>query len=800
MQAKEIYNPFIERFKQWQLKRIQAPKVAKFKETYFDIRSGLDRHIATFQEEEKFHESINNDDFSAKISDRYRNLCGVEGGGYVLIDKPNGRIFFIQNQLLKKERNQNIPFHALPYRIALRRELLPNNYSQEDRENLMSWLIDSMFEGYYDNMPIDHDEKKAPNFIKNMPPQQNHYSFEPLPFERVWREKKRIEVLYCYMGEIMFFLYAWRLLLWNARILGFDGNIDLTLDIESEKEQIKISGMKFSKIWERASWGDTFNYTPEKKWLEKLTEYERWWDDGHNIDSKRPPFEEVKKLWKELTKLTDTSPSGHFMDKEWEHLGLNKNARYEKQVSVSLLSYTRHIVRTIRCSEDLAKVSAFFPDKIETVQEINQAIDYTLLLDKEHRDKYINIIFGPKGKSDTYWYYALRKVICSALWFESGKEVSEWSIRTLFKSLHNKVRFPILPLYYQIAASADRAPREFMVCPVARSFSNAVELPFTKNPIDGTVYKTHKIAFAMLTVKPIQVLDKDFTLTKNKKYYSDQPDAEISDISILRIRCVQDFATVISQQMVDKGFYDKMIRRETVDETIRQQFVTQSHEIYKIVRFIDSQMPPFVLSEIRSYFVIMFASVNYVLDEIQSESTFPKEFSIPDSYFEMLLNAAKFAKRLETLEYLCMNGSIYGMNDVDFNQEIEAGFNREQIIIDTPPKELLLFDEYEKRVTALYFFMTLIVVFKNIYKHKKIGTRINVHFDQVKKVIKFINNMKEESSEQLSEKDHPGSTKEAMDYFVEKYAPGSGVLFEKKRSENDLWLTQIPFFPNSSSN
>jgi len=778
--------------------KMKMEKTEDFKKQYYTIRARLDNHNSRSFNKDKFVENIESEYFQQNISNSFKNLCGVIGGGYAIIDKPHDKIFFLQNKYLKKERNQDIPFYRLPYQIDLHFNLLKiSSYDDLKTKELVSWLLDTMFESYYDNMSIDHDdqdERKAPDFLKNMPPLESTYSFEPLPYERDLREKNEIDALYCYTGEVLFFLYAWRLLMRNAKQKGFHAQMDLTTSLNEEI----ISKPVFNNIWEYDKWNEIFKYIPEKKWLNKLKENKKWWNTQKADAVGIPTFEEIEKTWNTVVKFIDAKGqvSNNFVEAEWPLLGLSETDSHCEMATIALKSYMRHLLRYVTFPVHVLKPPQYFPPSLSSVQDINTAIDYTLAQkDEKIKEDFITQLFD-RNEPPEYWHYVFRKIIYNSLSYDLKKPVEEWTIRGMFKSLHCKTRFPIIPLFFQIALSKDRAPREFLVCPIAKSFSNAFELQFSTR-IRNSEFKNasklfSKIAFSILTIKPVQILDNAFFLTEQNSYFSDDRNAVISEIARLRLRCMQDFMTVISEPTVDKAFYDKIIKRETIDDTRHQQYFAQAHEIHKLVRFIHPETPEFALHEIRKYFVAIFGSVNYVLEELGTP-TLSNEFNFGNTLSELIMNAFTYARHIEILSNFARDGEVPDSKEL-YEEKIRQKNINTQLIFDAFPTVKLPLEDYTKKVNLLYFFMALTAAFRNINKHHLDKSSIRIYIYE-KDNLRIINKYQENNLFQ-GLIDHPGSTGKTLEYFLGKYAPGkasrSARLSDKDKQS---WETILPI-PN----
>lgn len=764
-------------------------KILEFQSHYYRLRAKLDISNSKSYDEDSFNKNLSSRDFQKNISNPFKELCGIHGGGYAIIDKPQNKIFFIQNKLLKKDQNLNIPFYSLPYKLNLTSDILFAIESNDHKaDDLVTWMIDTMFESYYDNMELDDDERKAPDFFKNMPPFQSSFAFKPLPFEQKIRNKKLIDGYYACAGEVLFFVYAWRVLMYYAQRDGLEANLQTNIELLGEEI---IDQAKSYTVWEKSNWTNIDNsLAPEKKWLIKLQDNKKWWrtDRGNNI----PDYLLIEKAWDAISKYTDpkSKVTRPFIATEWKLLGLMPDSPHHNLARKVLTEYCRHVIRHIPFQINMQHPE-IFPDRINNVHEINTAVDFILTIEKEHRDAFISQLFS-EDKPDEYWHYVYKKIMLCSFSYDTEDPYRFWNISEALQMLHTRTRFPVMPLFFQIALSKDHQPREFFACPIAKSFSNAFEVPFYQRE-DGNIEKFNKIAFAMLTIEPIRLLGKgaySFTVDDSKHPLYDD-DAKISDIAILRMRCIQDFMTVVSGPTVDRAFYDKIFKKAAEEDTRQAQFFAQAHEIHKLVRFIQPETPGFIIDEIRRYFVVLYGAVNYVLEELEA-SSMSNDFDFLESQNlqDFVRKALFYATRIEVLTNIAIDGKVPNITPYTFESDFRNEIVKTQVFFHSIPSIKLPVKEHADKVTLLYFYMALICAFRNIIKHHEVGTPINIVTD--KKSIKITNKYNailKKSSLNLS-KDHPGSTIYALKYFVKEYENTHVII--SQRVSNEKWETILP--------
>lgn len=767
-------------------------KIQQYKSEYYDIRARLDNINSESYTERRFLEKLNSEYFHNRVSSPFKHLCGVIGGGYAVVDKPQNKILFIQNKYLKRDQNQDIPFYRLPYQINPHPEFI--KISNQDRQVILeyiSWFMDTLFESYYDNMELVDDEKKAPDFLKNMPPFESSHSIEPLPFEKKLRKEESIDGLCCYAGEVLFFLYAWRLLMYYAQQDGLEAIFDINLSLDTEKNDFA----KDPFTWDKQKWEKI--ETPEKKWLYKLRENKKWWDDRYEHDKSIPSYYDLEKTWKSIRSFTNpmNKPNNDFISVEWDFLGLDNKYASSNFANKALRAYALHVLRQIKSPSYIVAAPMNFLSTLNNVGEINKAIDYIISLhDEGLREKYLSMLFF-KNHSDEHWHYIYKKTIYCCLSYDSEIPMDSLTISQSFQILHNKTRFPIIPLFFQIALSEDRLPREFLVCPIAKSFSNAFEVPFhTKKrteEIDTISKQYNKVAFTMLSIKPIQTLDETYKITNNYDHFTGQEGEDMSIIGRLRLRCIQDFMSVISEPMVDKAFYDKIIKKETEKSTIKSQYFAFAHESYKIIRHIDPDTPSYALNEIRQFLIITFGTIDQINQEKQISTFFGNSIS------KLVENTFNYAVRIEVLSELLIKGnSLKEDSKEDFDIFYEKLLGKVKIINNINKSFTFLYNNNNIALSKqiLYLFLALLAALRNIYTHHKIGSNITFELKESNQeyYIRIVNFYEEKDDFHVYKKvEHLGKTIDSLYYFVEQYSKMKPESREVP-TEKNKWETIIP--------
>lgn len=406
-------------------------------------RYELDRYLSEVNSKEQFIEKTQDESFRKTVMEPIHNEVGIIGSTYAIVNQTGRDIWFFRNRTLSNYEHKTFPFFEIP---ASGYFGLP-----EKKENqLNAKLIDLMYESENETLTLRNDKPyKAPFFLQNLPPHQSVYAFPPLPFEEKLRKEKRINYTYCYTGEVVFHVYAWRWLMKYAQFAGFDHVINPSANTITEKPGK-------TDIWSLKSW-ESFRDLPEKKWLQYLENL------GKSKDLRDKEKWALIDHWTTVTERIgkkDEDTYYDFYEKEWDHLGIGENCPLKKEVRLALFSYTRHILSTIKKRSKIDEV--FNTNKVvvrtETIEEVrivNTSIDK--IIENEGDKHYlISKLFEKAEKNQRLYHYIIRKTIYEGLTQGIFRQKEEITIRDLLREINRRSRFPIMVTFFQMLLGEEK--------------------------------------------------------------------------------------------------------------------------------------------------------------------------------------------------------------------------------------------------------------------------------------------------------------------------------------------------------
>lgn len=775
------------------------PQASSMLFNFYDKRSEMDSFLSEINDQKHFIKTTTSDRFTEHISKPIQEKVGIVGGTYAIVNHLDNRIWFLRNRSISDRHHKQFPFFEIP----------ANGYfgdSRQEDNDLNAKLIDLMYEAENQTISLRVNKAyKAPFFLQNLPPHQSKYAFTPLPFEQKLREDKKINYTYCYTGEVVFHMYAWRWLLKYAQYAGFDSSIDLESPTIPNRRKADFN------IWSLEAW-EGFVDVPEKKWLKYLKGLEE------NKDVETKDRVNLYRQWKKVVNTYDRLQLGKdhdFYQQEWEHLGLGAQCPVKTDVELALLSYARHILKNTRSRKDIdeflsSKHSFSSPKKKivgspnglkRKILEINELIEQVIEEgDEAAKSKRIDKVCRAGKKEHQLYHYILRKIIYEALIENILKPREEICIRDLFREINRKSRFPIMASFFQTLLGADKMPVEHYFFPIGRSFQYPYKAELPIQSQNGDKVENNNVAIACIALKPIWALSRNanqkYYLTRNGNYYSDSPESKISDESFTRLRIIQDFLKHLSEPLVDFAFYGRVVEEQIEDKTKEKQFFFQAHEIRKLIESIRNSTPEFLLDEVRLYFNVIFGSRKYIIDSYyHGHQDLPEDYFLGNNYHELVDNASKIACRIQSIVELIGEEKLQSCTREDFemrvNQKRKEIDNR--ISSDFSFTEILKENRKDEKATPFHFLSAVICGIRNALKHKQKGTAVNVQLSFDRQHLRIENKMKPISP--LAKKDkgikqHPGSTTASLNYYVSVYANIDKAIL--KPIENNIHLTSIP--------
>jgi len=742
---------------------------------FYEKRSELDSHLSEVSSKEQFIEKTQDEKFRKRVMEPIHSEVGIIGSTYAIVNQKENNIWFLRNRTLSNHEHKAFPFLEIPANGFF-------GLPEKEENQLNAHLIDLMYESENGTLTLRNDKPyKAPFFLQNLPPHQSIHAFPPLPFERKLRKDNEINYTYCYTGEVVFHVYAWRWLMKYAQYAGFDHVINLDASTITNKPG------KNTDIWALESWR-AFKDLPEKKWLKYLESLKKSKDIG-DIEK------QLISQWKIVTwRLKDKEQNTQydFHKHEWEHLGIGENCPLKKDVQLALFSYTRHILSTTQKRNKVDELYSFAEknykpvvkkdtktEKEEEIRAVNKAVD-EIIEEEGNKRTLISKLFKRAEKRERVYHYIIRKTIYEGLIQDILKPRKEITIRDLLRAINRRSRFPIMVTFFQMVLGEKNIPVEHYFFPIGKSYryNFQAKLPLSVN---GEEMYNNNVVVACVSLAPIWALSKDSAhkcfMTKNGEYLTDKAVSEISKEAFTRLRIVQDYLKMLSEPLVDTVFYGQIVEDDLEDKTKQKQFFYQAHEIRKLIESIRSTTPDFLLEEVRLYFNVIFGSREFLIKSFYDGLDYlPEDYKIGGSFKEMVDNATKIASQVQAVVQLIEEKKLTTCTIEEFQlivQNYESEVDSKISYKHKLPK-VLSENRLDEKATPFHFLSAVICGLRNALKHKKSKSKIIVHLSDDWNELWMDNEMQTVSplfkGDQKQQKLHPGSTAASLNYYVGVYS------------------------------
>jgi len=536
-----------------------------------------------------------------KLEDTIYSSLGVVGGAYVLCDRSMNEMLYLQSRDLQRNTLQehlNLPFLEIPYKYD------PSKGKESVESSTKKEIVDAIFIGTLDHIKIQQPNNSLPKIYKHLPSNLSAEDFEKLlPFEKKFVEDG-YKAIYCTVGEILFYLYLWRLLfrLIQERGIGKSGENSF---VERKTYDRKII-QNFS-LWDLNLGNELL---PENDWMKAIYRYELKADTS-NLSNEKLAAKSVMKEWRTITRTIDVALFEEFdFLNEYKYLGLVieeedsqiPNNRIAIRELLSLVQYLIHIskvyfkVNAFDAGQEQERKLPIIPKNFgDTISVINERqILYNLYV-LEYR---LNTIIqrGPQGKKDYFNLEHLNKKykFDECLQFMAKKFLFEHVLKEpnaekadLLKSLkavHSKARFPILPYYYELALGEKHDPNEHLVLSIWNTSDEDVKIPF-KFPETSKNSKEESesaVGFIALTMRPnwrIKGIKYPFTKNDQSIHWA----KELSQKTIIRLSRIHSFFSTYSKPLIDRLFYGEFIKKQLKKASTSTDINAFSHELSKII-------------------------------------------------------------------------------------------------------------------------------------------------------------------------------------------------------------------------
>ncbi|MCG8328806.1 MAG: hypothetical protein MI974_14035 [Chitinophagales bacterium] len=579
----------------WQIKQKLEEKIQKIK--------GQD--FSDFIKKNKFEHFV------------YEEL-GVCGGAYVLANKSQKELLYLHNRDIQKDllvQYPNIPFIEIPYQFHhLRKYSQSDNEEKQKRAERYLRVLDHLYIGARDRQPLIHETESSPEFYLNLPHWQSPEEKKKLlPFEQ-YLTKKDFDIIYVTVGEVLFHLYAWRILFRHAQLKGLvDGYIQ-------QKPTQEVFTLE-QRFWEKIK---EVPFLPEYKWSSNL----------ERLEEKAPGLADQ---WSKMIRKTDGDPlrkeEGYSFYMEYHLLGLvEEDTDHPTRELLSMVRFAIHIAEvvlgwtsTTTLNKTLENITDSSVDK-EEIRKNAQALSMLFLLERRldiyfqekentHQD-YIPIL--DKLDEDFKLERILDRLMRAYLFKIAEQEKEEKAlIKDLMSKIHEKARFPILHYFYELAAGDVHHPKEHLALCIWHTHSkdNKIEIK-TK---EGETKEESATGFVLLTIKPIWQVNEGSNFIKNGK--SIHCMKELSEEAYVRIFRIYEFFRSLARPVIDAGFYGNLIKKEIERQLYTTDITAFSHEMSKIVDNI------FELSNV-SLNQFFKSKVNDVINDLKPYLQNHKDFNI----------------------------------------------------------------------------------------------------------------------------------------------------------------------------
>ncbi|GJM31025.1 MAG: hypothetical protein DHS20C18_00260 [Saprospiraceae bacterium] len=505
----------------------------------------------------------------------YRDL-GICGGAYVFADAAKNQLVYLHNKSIQtglaKEYN-GIPFIEIPYNYYEYDQVFYGAHQEQIKEaRKFHELLDAMYIGPRDRQPLKSPNLPSPEFYLNLP----HLSSEDklnklLPFER-HLSKNKFEVIYCTVGEVLFNLSTWRMLVRHAQLRGLN-KPDSVINFDDEYVDYAYKYDFWEEVLKHSS-------LPETQWLK-------------DMEIKKFSRFKLFPIWKEIKKFIDEdpvkSPEGYSSYDEYSRLGMVDSKGILTRDFLSLVRYAIHVAEVhleweaynidnyhlplATVEKDRSKKVTSNEHVLSNLYILERRLDiYFQETESPHRDyiPYLDLVRTEYSIAE-----CLNRVIRGYLSKMSTSKEKE-KIVNLLTALHQQCRFPILPYFYELAAGEYHQPKEHLVFCIWHSNQNKIPLRLA----NGEEKEDSSVGFVLLTLSPIWRIDKKAHFIKDGR--SIHCYKELSELAYCRLFRIYDFFRFLARPIIDTVFYSRLIKKAIERDYFRDYINAFSHELSKV--------------------------------------------------------------------------------------------------------------------------------------------------------------------------------------------------------------------------
>jgi len=515
-----------------------------------------------------------------KLEDTIYSSLGVVGGAYVLCDRSMNEMLYLQSRDLQRQTLQehlNLPFLEIPYKYN------PSKDKESVETSTKKEIVDAIFIGTLDHIKIQQPNNSLPKIYKHLPSNLSAEDFEKLlPFEKKFVEDG-YKAIYCTVGEILFYLYLWRLLFRLIQERGIEKSGENSF-VERKTYDRKI--IQNYSLWDLNLGNELL---PENDWMKAIYRYELKADTS-NLSNEKLAAQSAMKEWRMITRTIDVAlfEEFDFLD-EYKYLGLvieeedsqiPSNTIANREL-LSLVQYLIHIskvyfkVNAFDPGEEQEDPFPIIPEKIgNKISVINQRqVLYNLFVlehrlntiieqDPEVEEDYFNLEqLNEKYRFDECLQFMVKKFLFEHVLKEPNSEKAD--LLKALKAVHSKARFPILPYYYELALGEKHDPKEHLVLSIWNTSDKDVKIPFffpetSKNSKEES---ESAVGFITLTLRPnwrIKGTKDSFTEDDQRLYWR----KKLYQKTIIRLSRIHSFFSSYSKPLIDRLFYGEFIKKQ----------------------------------------------------------------------------------------------------------------------------------------------------------------------------------------------------------------------------------------------
>jgi len=412
------------------------------------------------------------------------------------------------------------------------------------------------------------------------------------------QQKSRLPYLYCPVGEVLFFLFAWRLLFRHAQFAGDGSTVLEESTVTADPDNTFVP----TDVWQESKWPS--DSRPENDWLAALNWLkERVQKPGkslvvrHGDETDKARFlkfrENVLEEWNRWNGLLDLKPgsywvAGHPWLSDWFNLGLvdhddldglprvlhNRGDNREKPIgpvaaiasarpTPALLSMVQFASRALRAGLDPKSPTFLGIDSKEYIDDLYNMEGCERLIWAFLKSDSLSTLgegtYGeePFGNCFLALDRSLRRTALALLRSRarSGKPVD------LISTLHQFARFPIIPFFYWTVM--DRKPKEHFVFPICESWQFSVEVKVPKHRSDGTIVPTTvalpATGLCLLGIEPLKEPKGSAFVNPSPGGDNDQAAAYLDQLHT-RLFFIASFFSRIGRPFIDSAYYGTLVR------------------------------------------------------------------------------------------------------------------------------------------------------------------------------------------------------------------------------------------------